>query len=322
MGLPLTWEEQTLEDKAKTQENFAEKSVVRDLVRYENGVVMPRVFAEKLADRIYDMEVREDDVWIVSYPKSGTTWAIETVWMVINDVDIELGNSPQMTRCPFLESYCMIDHNSDDTRAKDDVMKELLDNPLAYADNLQGRRIFKTHLPFDFLPPKLLETCKVVYVSRNPKDTANSFYHYLPDFSGTFETFMDMFVEGKHIYGDFFYHQLSGWKNRDNPNVKFVWYEEMKKDQMGVIRDLSTFLDHPLTEDQMAKLAKHLKFENMKNNPNFNPTAGLEWHGGEFMRSGQVGDWKKYFNREMTNKWDDWIKKNVTGTGLEFLMDF
>ena len=65
-------------------------------------------------------------------------------------VDIELGNSPQMTRCPFLESYCMIDHNSDDTRAKDDVMKELLDNPLAYADNLQGRRIFKTHLPFDF----------------------------------------------------------------------------------------------------------------------------------------------------------------------------
>ena len=42
----------------------------------------------KLADRIYDMEVREDDVWIVSYPKSGTTWAIETVWMVINDVDL------------------------------------------------------------------------------------------------------------------------------------------------------------------------------------------------------------------------------------------
>lgn len=84
MGLPLTWEEQTPEDKARTQENFAEKSVVR----YENGVVMPRVFAEKLADRIYDMEVREDDVWIVSYPKSGTTWAIETVWMVINDVDL------------------------------------------------------------------------------------------------------------------------------------------------------------------------------------------------------------------------------------------
>ena len=170
MGLPLSWSELTPEDRARVRDNFDEKSVLRDLVRYENGLVMPRVFAEKLADRIYNMKLRDDDIWILSYPKCGTTWAIETAWLVMNDARLETANSPQMSRVPYVESYAFLDQ----TNAKTDEMKELLDDPLAFADNIQGRRFFKSHLPFDFLPPKLLETCKVVYVSRNPKDAGES----------------------------------------------------------------------------------------------------------------------------------------------------
>ena len=96
----------------------------------------------------------------------------------------------------------------------------------------------------------------------------------------------------------------------------------MKKDQMAIIKDLCTFLDQPLTEGQMARLAEHLKFDNMKNNPNCNPTAGCEWHGGDFMRKGKVGDWRNYFSQEMGEKWDEWIEQNVNGTGLEFLKKF
>ena len=327
-GLPLSWSELTPEEKARVQDNYAEKSVWGDLVRYENGVFMPRVFAEELADRIYNMKLRKennnsivycetwsgildlvvshynictarkDDIWILSYPKCGTTWAIETVWMVMNDVRIETANSPQMARVPYLESYAMIDH-TEDSKAKTVEMKELLDDPLAFADNIQGRRFFKSHLPFDFLPPKLLETCKVIYVSRNPKDAANSFYHWMPGFNGTYESFMDMFLGGEHVYGNFFSHLLGGWKNIQNPNLKFIWFEDMKKDQMSIIRDLCTFLDHPLTEEQIVRLADHLKFDDMKKNPHCNPTAGVEWHGGDFMRKGEVGDWRNYFSQEM-----------------------
>ena len=55
--MPLSWTELSPEERARVQDNFEENSVLRDLVRYENGVVMPRVFAEQLADRIYDMKL-------------------------------------------------------------------------------------------------------------------------------------------------------------------------------------------------------------------------------------------------------------------------
>merc|ERR1719319_171183 len=47
-----------------------------------------------------------------------------------------------------------------------------------FAANLPSPRVIKSHLPFEFLPPKLLDTCKVIYVGRNPKDTCVSYYHH------------------------------------------------------------------------------------------------------------------------------------------------
>lgn len=38
-------------------------------------------------------------------------------------------------------------------------------------------RFIKTHLPLSMLPPKLLETAKVVYVARDPRDVAVSYYY-------------------------------------------------------------------------------------------------------------------------------------------------
>ena len=57
---------------------------VYDFIRYENGVVLTRHFAETMADRIYNLEVRADHIWVVSYPTTGTTLSLEMVWMIVN----------------------------------------------------------------------------------------------------------------------------------------------------------------------------------------------------------------------------------------------
>ena len=38
------------------------------------------------------------------------------------------------------------------------------------------------------------------------------------------------------------------FKYKDEPNFKLVWYEDMKKDLIAIIRDMSKFLGYHLTE--------------------------------------------------------------------------
>jgi hypothetical protein len=45
--------------------------------------------------------------------------------------------------------------------------------------DVKRRRVFFTHLPLELLPKSALNgDCRIVYVARNPKDNAVSFYHY------------------------------------------------------------------------------------------------------------------------------------------------
>ena len=317
----VTWREVSAEQKKWNEEHC---KVQPDLVVYDNGLVVPRRFTGDVEDKCYNFQVREDDVWIVSFPKTGTTLTLELVWMLLNDVDVEKWwNTPQMVRTPYFESGCIF-NDVFKALAKSEKVLEHMQDPTAYADNMQERRVFKTHLPLDMLPPDALKKSKVVYVGRNIKDTAVSLFHYLSflgDYVGEFDEFLTNFEKGMNLQGSYWDSVLPAWKLRDHPNLKFIWYEHLLSDKRRIVDELCHFLKHPLSDEKKQLLCESLEFENMKKNLNANPLAGIDWPAAKpslaFMRKGVVGDWKSIFGEEKSEKWDKWIEEKIEATGLE-----
>ena len=62
MGLPIKWSELAPDHRKDIEENHGELSAIRDLVQYENGLVMPRLFAEEVADKVHDFNPRKPSI--------------------------------------------------------------------------------------------------------------------------------------------------------------------------------------------------------------------------------------------------------------------
>lgn len=66
--------------------------------------VMIEKYMEQFAERVKTMKVYEDDVWVVSFPKAGTTWTQEMVWLVNNNMNFDKALDDNLNdRFPFLE---------------------------------------------------------------------------------------------------------------------------------------------------------------------------------------------------------------------------
>ena len=62
MVLPIKWSELTPDHRKDIQDNHEETSCMYDLVQFESGLVMPRLFAEEVSDKVYDFKLRNSSI--------------------------------------------------------------------------------------------------------------------------------------------------------------------------------------------------------------------------------------------------------------------
>ncbi|XP_055857159.1 estrogen sulfotransferase-like isoform X2 [Episyrphus balteatus] len=158
-----------------------------------NGTCMPKIYANR-AKEYANFKVREDDIWVVTYPKCGTTWTQEMTWMIVNDMDFNKSNSKDITeRIIFFELNGMVELESWD------AFKAL--------EEQKSPRVIKTHLPISLLPRDIWKKkCKIIYVTRDPKDVVVSFFHHfigMTPYTGTIEEFIEGFLTDQFIYCSF-----------------------------------------------------------------------------------------------------------------------
>ncbi|KAI9564852.1 hypothetical protein GHT06_008593 [Daphnia sinensis] len=298
---------------------------VEGIVRGDpGGFVLTPHYGEH-AEELYNFHVRPDDIWVLSFPKSGTTWTQELVWLIANDCDFEGAKRSLNDRSPFLEFPYLLPRKGTPTYGH----LPSVEKQMQYREELESPRLIKTHLPLDLLPPQLTETCKVVYVARNPKDVIVSYYYHhklikFHYFDGDLESFARWFMNDQVWYAPFFGQVLAAWeKAKNDPNVLFLFYEDLKKDLEGQIRKVAQFLGKSLTDEQLGKLVHHLTFENLSKNSAVNKEDGKK-HGvfnadGSFMRKGETGDWQRYFSPEMSRQIDEWTELNLRGSDITFV---
>uniref|UniRef100_A0A8C8S9J0 Sulfotransferase n=1 Tax=Pelusios castaneus TaxID=367368 RepID=A0A8C8S9J0_9SAUR len=276
------------------------------------GVPLPSSTADHW-DQIWGFQARPDDVLICTYPKAGTTWIQEILDMIQQDRDTQkCSRAPIYQRIPFLElcrpplyTYCF---------------KE--------AEAMSSPRILKIHLPIQLVPPSFWEQdCKVIYVARNPKDTAVSYYYFqqmnhgLPD-PGNWDQYLETFLAGKVPWGSWFDHVRAWWDARDKHRILYLFYEDIKKDPRGEIRKMGQFLGRELPESVLEEIVQHTSFENMRENPMANystvPSFIMDQAVSPFMRKGMVGDWTTHFTVAQSERFDDEWTRRLEGSNLHF----
>ena len=167
-----------------------------------DGLVVPNFILQENLDKLKQLNLRDDDVWVVSYPKAGTTWTQYIVHLIHNGGKDD-GKKISDT-VPWIEAG---------TRSTV-VTADDLTPPRAFKSE------FKSHMPYGRMPCGLPSSTpsKYIYVARNPKDLATSFYHHyfayhVPGIE--WKEFFEYFLVGKVESGDYFDHVLSWWAHKD-----------------------------------------------------------------------------------------------------------
>jgi hypothetical protein len=114
---------------------------------------------------------RDDDVWLATYPKSGTTWVQEMLSLLLyGEANISNGGQDGIGvglseghHVEWMEAIAGMHSRTGQEEA------------IAYVDRVNAtptRRCFKSHSPLALLEPLITSRGKVIHIARNPKDVA------------------------------------------------------------------------------------------------------------------------------------------------------
>jgi Sulfotransferase domain len=192
---------------------------------------------------VFDPGPEPQDVILVSFPKSGSTW---TSYLL----------------------HQLRSRGDDDFR---DIKDEVIDitpghwdpgqNPFL-VEQRYAPRTFKTHGRYDLCP----KGGKFIYLARNPEDSLVSLYHFIHDLFGLEQPvsleqfyrryFVDRFDSG-HDIGNVWEHLLSWYPHRSDPNTLWIHYEDLIEDRTACLHAIRSFMSLDLNLEEMKLVEEH-----------------------------------------------------------------
>lgn len=228
-----------------------------------DGFRLPPTFDAETFRAACKYKPEKDQVIVATYPKCGTTWTLQVVILILRNGVPPADANEYFSLMPFMEMI-----------------------PSSLLQNLRKDGCIKTHLPFDRI--NFSNDAKYIYVARHPSDCVVSFYHHVRYFpvyffsDGSFDEFFEVFITGKTDFGDYFDNLLSWYERKDEPNVLFLTFEDMKTDPRAMVLKIAKFLGEEY-------------YENLKENGEEDLKKVLEYSSVEYMKNTVDKYWNDSF---------------------------
>jgi len=261
---------------------------------------MPMGFPSEAFGSALRYQPADDDFFIATYPKCGTTWAQHIVYLIAHR-GVPLPVTARMS----------------------DVIPHLEEIGAEATERLPRPRCLKTHLPYGMTPQA--DDARYLYVARNPFDCAVSFFHHTRGFvthydfaDGRFEDYFECFLAGEVDFGDYFDSLLSWHARASDPNVLFLTYEAMSADPRGAVLAIANFMGAACVRDEavLDAILRHSSFASMSRDQQ-------RWSSRRpdgmpaFVRKGVIGDWKNHLSATQAARLLAKSERRLAGTSLE-----
>lgn len=212
---------------------------------------------------------RNGDIVISVPPKSGTTWTMNIVYQLLTGGASDFQDI--YAEVPWIELL----------RYPRQPVQEVLD--CLEAMPTDRRRAFKTHSAppvVPFIDREGDRNVKYIVVFRNPEEALVSFRPFLEQLTDAwleiwqipkhalcradFPSFYAEIIDPRGFHRRLFEFLAAWWPLRQESNVLFLHYSDMKRDHEAAIKKIACFLDIEPAASQWEAIFEHTSFEWMK----------------------------------------------------------
>lgn len=210
---------------------------------------MKRLFGKDFAGR--DFPVFSDDSFLVSYPRSGSTWLRFLIGnLICKDCPVTFQNVEK-------------------------IIPDIHVNSSRFIANVPRPRLIKSHEYYD---PRY---GKMVYLVRDPRDVALSYYRYyrkirrFPE-GYPMDKYIASFLTGELQSWGSWVQNVSSWLavREGKPGFLLLRYEDLRQDPVGELSRVCDFLQIRCTSDQLIKAIHLSSADRMRG---LEMTQGDEW---------------------------------------------
>jgi hypothetical protein len=242
-----------------------------------------------------------DDIFIVTYPKSGTTWLQMIVYQLATDGAMDFAHIDQVS--PFLEM-------------------SMIPRRRKISDLRATPRVVKSHLAYHEIPKG---PGRYICGIRNGLDVAVSYHYHARNYQAGAEQcslgeFFSRFMAGRVPYGSWFEH-VAGWlRNKDRLNVLVVTYEELSADLETQVRRIADFCGITIDPAAMPRILERCSFAFMRehdakfsvNGPSAVKPAAPET---PFVRQGRVGGGRQELDARAASEFQEACDRRLRDLG-------